>query len=252
MDISFLVFLFFITALIYSSVGFGGGSTYLALLVLFHYPFEVIPKIALLCNVIVVLGGWHQFAKGGHFKIKKIGPFVLASIPFAYLGGSIAVGKTLFLILLGLSLAAAGLRLLFAEPYPEGAKHMAPSTFYTGFSWMLLSGAGLGFISGLVGIGGGIFLAPLLYFLRWGNAKEIAAASSFFILVNSISGLLGQFNKQGEWAGFMVLLPFVLAVFFGGQIGSRIGAKKLSFVALQRVTASLILYVSFRIFWGLL
>ncbi len=249
MDTPFLIFLFFITALIYSLVGFGGGSTYLALLILFHFPFETIPKIALVCNIVVVLGGVIQFAKGGHLKIKKILPFVLLSIPFSYLGGAMVIDKTLFLILLGLSLAAAGLRLLFFHDAKRcGTILQRKGEAAIGF----LTGGVLGFLSGLVGIGGGIFLAPLLYFLKWGNPKEIAAASSFFIFVNSISGLLGQFSKKGEGLDFLTLIPFVLAVFLGGQIGSRLGAEKISFLKLQQLTASLILYVSFRIFWGLL
>lgn len=249
MESFFLPILFFAAALIYSSAGFGGGSTYLALLVLFSFPDAAIVKTALLCNIVVVLGGWYLFAKEGYFCIGKIWPFVAASVPFAYLGGRIPIGKDLFLILLGISLAAAGLQLFFSGPLAvaqEREKHFSRKAL------PFFAGAVLGLVSGMTGIGGGVFLAPLLYFLRWGGAKEIAAASAFFILLNSVAGFLGQLAKDGDLLETASAFPLIAAVFAGGQIGARLGAQKIPPLKLQKITASLILYVSARIFWRFL
>lgn len=245
--------LFFLTALIYSSVGFGGGSTYLALLVLFSFPYEEIPKTALILNLVVVSGGLYHYISNQHLSFKRTLPFIVTSVPLAYLGGRIPVNQNVFLGLLGFALTVAGLRLLFffngktdahdgQTPAKGGQALFAP----TG----LMIGVPLGFLSGLTGIGGGIFLAPLLYFLRWGNGQTIAATCCFFIFVNSLSGLIGQWGKAGTYGSIPLLL--ILAVFLGGQIGSRLSVGKWSLVTLQRTTAILILIVSLKIFWGMM
>ncbi|MBI2340935.1 MAG: sulfite exporter TauE/SafE family protein [Deltaproteobacteria bacterium] len=255
--------LFFLTALIYSSVGFGGGSTYLALLVLFAFPFEQIPRIALICNLVVVSGGLCHYIKNRQLSFKAVIPFAAASVPMAYVGGMLPVGKTLFLILLGISLMCAGLRLLFVKRFDRSTVRSFDGSD-PNYRTVALShhrtitlplGAALGFLSGLTGLGGGIFLAPILYFLRWGDARQIAAMSCFFIFVNSLAGLIGQFSKNVgaqfiEPAGLMV--PLVIAVFLGGQIGTRLSLGKLAPVHLQRITAILILSVAAKIFWGFL
>lgn len=247
-SLQLMVPLFFFTALVYSIAGFGGGSTYLALLALFAVPYEAMPKLSLLCNLVVVTGGFAVFLRAGHFSPKKSLPFVLTSIPAAYLGGRIPLGKTVFLWLLALCLLAAGLRMLLSEKDFSG--RIEPSS-RRAWSVGLPVGAILGILSGLVGIGGGIFLAPTLYFLGWTDSRETAAAAAFFILVNSMSGLFGQFAKSGAVLDWGLALPLMTAVFLGGQIGSRIGAGKISKIALQRVTAALILAVSGRLLWGL-
>jgi uncharacterized protein len=245
-----LVPLFFSTALVYSIAGFGGGSTYLALLVIFGLPYELIPKIALLCNLVVVSGGLYHFHRAGYVSIQRLLPFVIASIPFAYLGGRLPVSKEIFLLLLGITLALAGLRLLLT---PKIVRQPSAMTGKKLWSVGLPLGATLGFISGLVGIGGGIFLSPILYFLGWGHARHIAAAASFFIFVNSLFGLWGQLAKGSTFvAGSEWLLPLALAVFLGGQIGSRLSVGKISLGKLQKVTAALILVVAGRIFWTFL
>jgi uncharacterized protein len=245
----YLIPLFFITALLYSMAGFGGGSTYLALLALFSFPYMMMPKVALLCNIIVAGGGAYYFIKAGHFSPRKVYPFILGSVPIAYFAGTIHVNETIFLVLLCLSLAIAGSRMLLSDKsFRVTTEPNRKKTWAIG----LPVGIGLGALSGIVGIGGGIFLAPCLYFLGWAQAKEVAAASSVFILVNSIAGLLGQLHKETFSVELAFMLPLAITVLLGGQIGSRIGADKLPKIILQRITAVLILSVSFRILWRLL
>ncbi|MBI3315427.1 MAG: sulfite exporter TauE/SafE family protein [Candidatus Omnitrophica bacterium] len=238
-----LSLLFFLVALVYSMVGFAGGSSYLAILILAGFPYEQVPPIALVCNLIVSISAFWHFLKGGYFEWKRVLPFVIFSMPMAFLGGRTPVAKELFYFLLGFSLFAAGIRMFMPDKNFEGTRPVSPQE--TWFLGMPL-GAVLGFLSGLVGIGGGIFLSPLLFFMRWASAKEAAAAASFFILVNSFAGLLGQLQKgmpaPGEW-----LLWLGLAVFFGGQLGARVGATRLPRLEIQRITAVLILYVSFSL-----
>lgn len=244
----YIVPLFFLTALIYSSVGFGGGSTYLALLVLFNVNYILIPQIALICNIIVVLGGLYHHLQSGNFHFKRALPFVILSIPMAYLGGRIMVSESLFFWLLGFALMVAGVRLFFVHKNHLPSIHYLPSTIH----YPLFIGALLGFLSGLTGLGGGIFLAPILYLIRWGNARQIAALCSFFILVNSLAGLWGQVTKNGFTDDFVSILPLMIAVFLGGQLGSRLSVGRLSLTTLQKTTAVLILIVAGRIFGKLI
>ncbi len=247
-----LALAFLITALLYASVGFGGGSTYNALLVLNGADYRILPAIALLCNIIVVSGGVWRFGAGGHIRLQKLAPWIAASIPFAWIGGRLPVSETLFVGLLGAALTAAAMRMLFQRE-PMALKENRPQPLWIA----VIVGGGLGFLSGLVGIGGGIFLAPILYMLRWDSARAIAGACSLFILVNSISGFAGQTAKLGDlallgsFAGYWVLFP---AVLIGGQIGSRLGSAGLSEKLLRRLTAVLVLYVAVRLLlrWGAL
>lgn len=242
---AFLALAFFITALLYASVGFGGGSTYNALLVLNGADYRILPAIALLCNIIVVSGGVWRFGAGGHINIRKMAPWIAASIPFAWIGGRLPVSEFVFIGLLGAALAAAGLRMMFQHD-PASIEETRPPP-----AWLAaLIGAGLGFLSGLVGIGGGIFLAPILYVMRWGKPRAIAGACALFILVNSVSGLAGQSAKLGDMAlmcEFVAYWPLFPAVLIGGQIGSRLGSAGLSEALLRRMTAILVLYVAARL-----
>jgi len=240
-----LVFLFFATAALYASVGFGGGSTYNALLVLSGADYRILPAIALTCNIIVVAGGTITFARAGEMRWRRLAPFLITSIPAAWAGGRIPVSETLFIGALGFSLLAAGLHLaLDRKRDADAGSKPVPAAL----AWV--AGAAIGFLSGLAGIGGGIFLAPVLYFIHWGRPKEIAAACSVFILVNSLSGLTGQVMKLGDFetlsliGNYWMLFP---AVFFGGQIGSRLANLGLSSLAIKQLTAVLILYVSARL-----
>ena len=239
-DLLILLIAFFLIAVIYSSVGFGGGSSYLALLAVMGLPFDIIRPTALLCNVIVVSGGTYIFWKSGALDLRKSWPFLFASIPLAFAGGMWRIqDDTFFFILLGVCLMLAAV-LLWIQP---------PSPLRNKFDDVYLNmglGGGIGFLSGMVGIGGGIFLAPLLNLLNWGEPKKIAALASVFILVNSVSGLAGQITKdpQLDWP---FILPLLIAVFAGGQIGSRVGARRFEPLYIKRVTALLIFAAALKI-----
>lgn len=238
---------FFATALLYAIVGFGGGSTYTALLALVGTDYRILPFVSLVCNVIVVTGGTVRYARAGLLDWRKVLPLVLASAPMALLGGLTPIKQPLFTAVLGLSLLVAGaLLLLQREPKIE-VKSKAPNRFADA-----AIGGGIGYLSGLVGIGGGIFLAPVLHLMRWGEARQIAATASFFILVNSLSGLVGQSIKLGNNDSFGDLLPFwplAVAVLIGGQIGSWAGVKLLPQVLVRRATGVLIVYVAGQLLW---
>lgn len=239
-----LSFFFLLTSLVYSMVGFGGGSTYLALLVLVAVPYEMIPTAALICNIIVVSGGCYFFIKERHLSLKLLLPFLFTSIPFSFLGGRISVGKTLFFLLLGISLFAASLRLFFSDKETQRATQVSRRQLW---GVGLPIGAAFGFLSGLTGIGGGIFLAPCLYLLGWASPRTIAASASFFILVNSIAGLFGQLIKQTFVPDWSLIFPLAIAVFVGGQIGSRLGSRGLNVTLLKKLTATLVFFVSVKI-----
>ncbi|MBI1977669.1 MAG: sulfite exporter TauE/SafE family protein [Candidatus Omnitrophica bacterium] len=236
---------FFLVALVYSMMGFGGGSSYLAFLVLAGLPYQNVPTLALICNLIVTCGGLWHFYRAGHLKLRKVLPFLVFSIPMAYFGGRILIGKNLFSLLFGFSLFVVALRMFLPDRLFERSREVSSLRV-----WIigLPIGGILGFLSGLVGIGGGIFLSPLLLFMRWVNVKEAAAAASLFIVVNSFSGLLGQLHKGV--ASMSLIVPLGLAVFLGGQIGSRLGAYRLPQLGLQRMLAGLILYVSMKLILG--
>ncbi len=246
-----LALLFLLTAALYASVGFGGGSTYIALLALADLDYRLLPIVALICNIIVVLGGTLRFQARGLVEWRRIWPILLLSVPAAWIGGRLAIDQGSFLILLGFSLAAAGL-LLLAEPFfrkrgDAFAEHRAKQF------WLAPTiGGGIGFLSGMVGIGGGIFLAPILLLINWSDSRRIAATASVFILVNSISGLAGQLAKSAWSQGADIFLSYWLlfiGVLIGGQIGSFLATKALPEHWIRRLTALLILYVAGRIFW---
>jgi len=241
-----LTLLFFIIAIVYSAVGFGGGSSYIAALALFDYPYESIPVIALICNVIVVSGGIYHFRKKGHFKWSLFWPFALSSVPMAFIGGRIPVSKEFFLVLLGVCLFVIAVRLLFVNrTIKDYSEYRLPKT-----SLAIILGAVLGLLAGMVGVGGGIFLAPVLLYLRWGLPKQIAATAALFILLNSLSGLAGQFAKGTSMIGLLDYWPLFLSVFIGGQIGSRLGSGAiLSQRIIKDLTALLVLFVSLRILY---
>ncbi len=233
---------FFVIALFYAMVGFGGGSSYLAVLVLAGFNYQQIPMIALGCNLIVTLGGCWHFYKAGHFKLKVILPFVVTSIPMAYWGGRIDISQQFFCLLLGLSLLFVAIRMFMNFNSSQEVKEISWKK-----AWLvgIPVGSGLGFLAGLVGIGGGIFLSPLLILLRWVNIKQAAAAASFFIVVNSLAGLTGHLHK--DFGSINFFLPLAAAVFIGGQVGSRLGAYKIPKHRLQQLLGVLILYVAFKL-----
>lgn len=240
--------LFFLTALIYAAVGFGGGSTYNALLVLSGVDYTIQPTIALICNIVVVTGGVWRFSSAGEMQLSRFWPFLVTSIPAALIGGRLPISEDVFIGLLGFALLVSGIRLL-VQP-PANPKTETSNNF--SFSIAATTGGLIGLLSGLVGIGGGIFLAPVLYLLKWGTARQIAAACSLFILLNSISGLAGQVSKLGDMRLISDLVPYwplMVSVLIGGQIGSWVGSGKLRADWMKRATAILILYVAARLLW---
>ena len=239
-----LSILFFITALLYSSVGFGGGSTYLALLLIWGIPYHIFPIIALLCNIIVVSNNSFNYIRAGNYNFKFLIPFLVGSIPLAFIGGSINIGKEIFEILLFLVLSIAGLLLLFNnKSYKE--KEIKIKKLNNLIS--LFIGAILGLISGIVGIGGGIFLSPILFLLKAEQPRVIVTSASLFILINSISGILGQLTKEMVLSQILSYWTLFLSVFIGGLIGNYLNLKIFSNRTLAIITSILVIFVATRI-----
>lgn len=245
-DIYWLAPAFFTVALVYSMAGFGGGSSYLALLAMSGLAYQTFAPISLVCNLLVASSGLYHFSRAGHLALRIVLPFLVTSIPCAYLGGVVPIEREPFFLIVGVALLLIGLRLLFSEVAGEGGCRVTSFRI-----WLvgLSAGAFLGFFSGLIGIGGGIFLSPILLLLGWSDSKQAASAASLFIIANSAAGLLGHLTKGiPEWE---TLVPLGIVVLVGGQIGARLGSRSLSRMAVQRVTAALILLVSGRLFWRL-
>ncbi|WP_088323433.1 sulfite exporter TauE/SafE family protein [Polaribacter tangerinus] len=240
-----VILLFLIVAIIYASVGFGGGSSYLAILALSAMAYTEIRAMALICNIVVVSGNVLIYQKQKILEWKKIIPLVSLSIPFAYLGGFLKINEYVFFTLLSITLLFAAFTMWFST-VTEVTSSINKKNDTVKNS---LYGAIVGFLSGMVGIGGGIFLAPLLHVTRWDISKKIAATASFFILVNSIAGLFGQFTNSNFVLNWKLTIILAFTVFIGGQIGGILSAKKLSAVQLKKATALLIAFVSIRILW---
>ena len=238
-----LSFLFFLTATLYSSVGFGGGSTYLALLLISDVPYLIFPVIALFCNIIVVSGNCFNYIKAGNINFKILTPYLASSVPLAFIGGSLSINENLFEILLFIVLALAGtLLLLKFKSFDEKIKvyKKIPKIM------SILIGGSIGFISGIVGIGGGIFLSPILLLLRVDKVKNITTAASLFILINSISGVAGQFTKTSVINEVYSYWPLFLLVLLGGQLGNFLNLKIFPARMLALVTAGLVVFVAIR------
>ncbi len=237
--LTILIICFFFIALIYSSVGFGGGSSYLALLAVMGTSVEIMRPTALLCNIIVVTGGVYIFYREKKVDLKKSWPFLAASIPFAFIGGLWKLNDALFFQILGGCLIVTAI-FLWLKPrqilQPQSGNLMLN----------LGLGSSVGFLSGLVSIGGGIFLSPILHLLQWDEVKKISALASLFILVNSISGLAGQLIRSPS-LDYRFVVPLLLAVLAGGQVGSRLGAKRFNPMHIKRITAVLILVAGINI-----
>jgi len=238
-----LSILFFVTALIYSSVGFGGASTYLALLLLWGVPYHIFPIIALACNIIVVSGNSLNYSRAGNLNLKLLFPYLLGSVPFAFFGGSIQIEKELFEIILFFVLGIAGVLLLVNfKSYDDNSASYKKLPIYIS----VLIGLVLGFVSGIVGIGGGIFLSPILYLFKAAKPKHITTAVSLFILINSIFGLIGQLSKNQNLFELKDFLYLLLAVLIGGQIGNLLNLKLLSSKILALITSLLVIFVAVR------
>jgi hypothetical protein len=243
-----LSILFFVTAILYSSVGFGGGSTYLALLLISGVPYFIFPVIALSCNIVVVSGNCFNYIRSSNLNLRLLIPYLIGSMPLAFIGGSLPIEKRLFEILLFLVLTIAGILLLLnfrSYDNKEERYRKVPIII------SILIGGILGFISGVVGIGGGIFLSPILFLIKAGKPKHIVTTASLFILINSLLGIVGQLTKNvviSEIPNYWFLL---LVVLIGGQVGNFLNLKIFPTRILALVTAGLVLFIAIRMAYKL-
>lgn len=236
--------LFAIVALVYASVGFGGGSTYTALLGLWGVDYKLIPVISLLCNIIVVTGGGIRFIRADLVNWRTVLPLLLVSAPLAFVGGLVPLKQWLFYLILGVALLLSATALIVQADKMTQRRMPQPVL-------LLLSGV-VGLLAGLSGIGGGIFMSPVLHLIRWSEARRIAAFASLYILINSIAGLIGQVLKSGPQSLYgpaTQYWPLMLAVFIGGQIGSMMGMRYFTPKLLRRATALLVGYAAIRLLW---
>ena len=238
-----LSILFFVTAILYASVGFGGGSTYLALLLIWGVPYHIFPVIALICNIFVVSGNSFNYIKAGNLNLKLLIPYLVGSIPLAFIGGSLEIDKNLFEIFLFIVLGIAGTFLLINfKSYDDNESSYRNIPILIS----ILIGGILGFVSGVVGIGGGIFLSPILFLIKAAKPKHIVTAASLFILINSISGVIGQLTKNVVLSDISNYWYLFLIVIIGGHIGNFISLKIFPSRLLALVTSGLVLFVAIR------
>lgn len=231
--------LLFLVAFLYASVGHGGASGYLALMAIFSAAPEVMKPTALLLNLFVSLVSFAQFYRGGHFRWKLFWPFALASIPLSFLGGLVLVDGTIYKKILGVLLLVPIARFLFF-------RHREVETPETAsLPLSLAAGGSIGFLSGLIGIGGGILLSPVILLLRWANQKETAAISALFIFVNSAAGLTGQLTKGVQFSSDM--FGFVAIAFAGGLAGAYFGARRFPQAALKNILAMVLLLAVYKL-----
>lgn len=241
MPLEYLPFIFFFIALFYSSVGFGGGSSYLAILSLVLTDFYEIRSTALILNICVVTIGTFVFIRNNVLKPKLLWPFFVFSIPMAYLGAMVKLSQTVFFLILGGALVLAGIFMIlkFVKTKIDSQEFSKSKKFFLGGS--------IGLLSGISGIGGGIFLSPVLNLLKWQNPRTIASLASVFILVNSIAGLVGL-NVAGTFRlDYELVFKLVIAVVLGGSLGSYLSNKKFNLKFLGILTAILVFYVGLRL-----
>ena len=238
-----LSILFFVTAILYASVGFGGGSTYLALLLIWNIPYHIFPIIALICNIFVVSGNSFNYIKAGNLNLKLLIPYLIGSIPLAFIGGSLPIEKNIFEIFLFIVLAIAGALLLINfKSYDDNESTYRNIPIFIS----ILIGGILGFVSGVVGIGGGIFLSPILFLIKAAKPKHIVTAASLFILINSISGVFGQLTKNIVLSDISSYWYLFLFVIIGGHIGNFLNLKMFPARLLALITSTLVLFVAIR------
>jgi uncharacterized membrane protein YfcA len=231
--------LLFLVAFLYSSVGHGGASGYLALMALFSISPEVMKPTALLLNLFVSLTSFIQFYRGKHFNWKIFFPFAIASIPMAYVGGLIPINADIYKRILGILLLVPIVRFLFFANIKQG--ELKKSNPYLS----LLIGAAIGFLSGLIGIGGGIILSPVLLLLKWTDMKQTAAISALFIFVNSLSGLAGQMTKGIDFSPNMY--AYVGVAFVGGFCGAYYGSLKFQHNILKYMLAIVLMVAAYKL-----
>lgn len=233
-----LIIAVFVIAVLYSSVGHGGASGYLAVMALFAIEPLVMRSSALTLNIFVSGISFFTYYRAGYFKPPLWWPFAVTSIPFAFLGGMMSIDTHIYRIILGILLLFAVIRIVFKPTDPGSLKKVnIPAA--------LLTGAVLGFFSGMIGIGGGIILSPLILLLRWGNVKETAAASALFILVNSAAGLAGIVSQGIAYVPEIPVL--VIAAITGGILGARIGSARVNVLQLRYILSFVLLLASVKL-----
>lgn len=240
-SIEYLPVIFFIIALFYSSVGFGGGSSYLAIMSLFLTDFYEIRSTALILNICVVTIGTIIFIRNRVFDFKKFWPFLVSSIPLAYFGAQLKLSQEVFFLILGSALILSGVAMILRYINAKLESHEFS------LAKKLSLGGSVGFLAGVSGIGGGIFLSPALNLLNWANPRTVAALASIFILVNSISGLVGLTVAGTLQIDPDLIWKLILSVVIGGGIGSYLSSKKFNLRILGGLTAILVIYVGLRL-----
>lgn len=241
MATSIIVIVFLLVALLYSSVGFGGGSTYIALLLIANLPIIEVRYIALICNIVVVSTACYAYYKEETVDFKSLWPLLILSIPMALIGGAIQIDHGIYKLVAGLSLVVAAGVMIYIRNLQKPATQI-------GTGYMAGIGGGIGLLSGLIGIGGGIFLAPILHLINWKEAKAISAAASFFILFNSISGLVGQ-SLHRPSIDIPLCVMLAVSVFVGGRIGNRLNIHILPAHIIRLLTAILVGSVGLRLIY---
>lgn len=234
-------FLIFIVAVLYSSVGHGGASGYLAVLSLFAIAPAIMSSTSLILNVLVATTSLIAYYRAGHLSMKLAGPFMFLSIPAAFAGGLLHISDRTYFLILALVLLAAAFRLGISLPSSSAE---GPNKNVNFFASLAIGGA-IGLLSGVVGVGGGIFLSPMLLLMRWADPKRTSAVSALFIVVNSLAGLGGRFLRGGLELGDFI--PFIIAAFLGGVVGSYYGANKLSGLVLRRLLAVVLVLAAVKL-----
>ena len=241
-----LPILFFFVAFIYSSVGMGGGSSYTALMAIFGINYIVIPTVSLSLNLIVTSIGMVNFWRNGHGRLSLIFPFLVTSIPMAYFAGSLYIPKEIFQLILLITLILVVARIYVLERF-KFSFHL-----YGVKKWIFIYslGALLGFVAGSVGIGGGIYLVPLIVVFGLGSEKEAAAAGTIFIWANSMVGLIAR--VQNNSLNFDFILPFIIVVIVGGYAGSYLGSFRFQARTIQKIMGTIIICTILFLFKGIL
>ncbi|UYQ91407.1 sulfite exporter TauE/SafE family protein [Chitinophaga horti] len=234
--------LLLLVAFLYASVGHGGASGYLALMALYGIAPDVMKPTALMLNLFVSLTAFIQFYRGGHFDWRLFIPFALASVPMSFVGGLITLDGMIYKKLLGVLLLLPVIRFVFFRNVPDEQLKPAPIAAALGI------GGVIGLLSGMIGIGGGIILSPVLLLLKWANQKQAAAVSAMFIFVNSLSGLGGQLIKGVSFTPDMV--AYVGVAFVGGLAGAYVGAVRFNHAVLKQVLAGVLAIASFKLLFA--
>ncbi len=252
MPLFLLPLLFAAAAWLYAMAGFGGGSTYIALLALSGLPLAAVPVLALICNLVVSTQGSTQLIRSGHAQWSLLVPLLAGSIPAAFFGGAWRLPEATFIVILASALSLAGLTMLFSSRFRRlEARGLKPAPWPA----LLATGIVLGALAGITGIGGGIYLAPVMHLLGWARAQTIAACTSIFIAVNSGFGLIGQLTKGTQLTENLPLLLLIgcpLAVLIGGRIGSLYLTRRLPNGKIRIITAGVILLVAIRLWSNVL